>query len=94
MKAIITAKAPTGYQLNSLISFGLGYTKNLDGSYTSKEEFNSIKEAEEHFRERARLYNERTGGSDEELQGMYRDIAEGGSLCLDAVTAHIEETDE
>lgn len=93
MKTVITATAPTGYQLNSLLAFGLGHTKNPNGSYTIEAEFNSEEEAREHLRTRARLYNDRTGGSNEELLEMLRDIEEG-YLSLDAVTAGIQQRDE
>lgn len=89
MKIIITATAPTGYQLNSLAAF------NLDGKgLTRTMEFDSQEEAATYLRNRARQYNDADPcGNDQRLEDMYADI-EHGCLTLDAVTARIEEVEE
>ena len=94
MKTIITAKAPTVHQLNSLSLFGMGYKEHKDGSFTASREFESEQEAKDFLRSRAEQYNsEDPNGSDERLADMYEDI-EAGSLRLDAVMAFIEEVEE
>lgn len=94
MKTIITATAPTSYQLNSLTAFGMGFEKRADGSFSASREFSGKEEAETFLRNRARAYNnEDSSGNDQRLEDMFKDI-ESGSLTLDAVTAYIEEIKE
>lgn len=94
MKAIITAVAPTVYQISSLKEFGMGLNKHLDGSYSASMEFNNEDEARKYLTLRAEKYNsEDPCGTDERLNNMYKDIKHG-VLSLDAVTAYIETIDE
>ncbi len=94
MKKIITATAPTVYQLNSLAAFNLGHKKNGNGSFTGIQTFENEEAAKEYLKSRADLYNEQDPeGSPEKIQNMYNDI-QRGSLRLDAVTAHIEDLQE
>ena len=91
MKIIITATAPTSYQLNSLKAFGMGYNENGNGSFSAEKEFESNEAAKEYLKSRAEQYNsEDPSGSDLRLQKMYDNINQG-LLKLDAVTAYIEE---
>lgn len=89
MKYIITATAPTSYQLNSLRAF------NLNGTgMTRTMEFGSEEEAKDYLKTRADKYNDEDPcGSEERLEEMYSDI-ESGSLRLDAVSAYIEEQND
>lgn len=87
----ITAKAPTTYQYNSLSRFGMNIKKHGNGSFTSKEVFNSEEEAKEYLVKRAQMYyDEFEGQVDEHLES----IEKYGVLEIDAVTAHIEEIEE
>lgn len=91
MKTKITAIAPTGYQLKSLTHFGMGYKKNMNGSFYAEKEFDSEEEAKEYLRQRADIYNnDDPCGSEDRLNDMYNDV-ERGCLTLDAVTASIDE---
>jgi hypothetical protein len=93
MSVIIKATAPTSYQLNSLSSFGMGYKKNMGGSFSASMEFDSEEEAKQYLRNRAEKYNdENPCGTEERLNNMYSDI-EHGALTLDAVTAYVEEVE-
>ena len=94
MKTIIKATAPTVHQLNSLTAFGMSYKKNMGGSFTATQEFDSEEEAKEYLKKRAEKYNdEDPNGSEEKLADMMSDI-ERGALTLDAVTGYIEEVEE
>lgn len=97
MKAIITATAPTSYQLNSLSAFGMGFKANRNGSYSASKEFDSEEQAKKYLTKRAEKYNdEDPEGSEDRLNDMLADI-QHGVLTLDAVTAYVEaleETDE
>ena len=89
---IINATAPTVYQLNSLIAFGMGWKKHLDGSFSASKEFQNENEAKNYLRNRADQYNgEDPNGNEIRLADMYYCI-EKGHLTLDAVTAHIEDS--
>lgn len=91
MSVIIKATAPTSYQLNSLTAFGMGYKKNMCGSFSASMQFDSEEEAKQYLRNRAEKYNnEDPCGTEERLNNMYSDI-EHGALTLDAVTAYVEE---
>jgi len=89
MKTIITATAPTAYQLNSLASFGIDIKKHLNGSYIATQEFYNEDEAKKYLKARAENWYYNTSCNEFELQDMYKDI-ENGYLTLDAVTANIE----
>lgn len=92
MKARITAKAPTGYQLGSLTAFGMPYKKNGNGSIIAMRDFESVGDAKAYLRERAEMYNDADpNGSEERLTDMCRDIEDHGILHLDAATAIITE---
>jgi len=86
MKTIITATAPTRYQLRSLRAFGMPVTDQRNGSYTSRQEFDSKEEAIEYLTKRAENYFE----TDEEIEDAVEVIEKYGQLRLDAVTAYIE----
>lgn len=93
MKYQVTATAQTVYQLNSLSAFGMGYTKNGNGSFSASMDFDSEEEAKDYLRSRADKYNDEDScGSEERMSDMYKDI-EHGALRLDAVTAHINIID-
>lgn len=89
MKVIITATAPTSYQLNSLRAFGINYKENGNGSFTATQEFNSKPEAVAFLKNRAEMYFE----DSRELRDAKRDIRLG-CLTLDAVTARIERLEK
>jgi len=93
MSVIIKATAPTSYQLNSLTAFGMGYKKNMGGSFSASMQFDSEEEAKQYLRNRAEKYNDEDPcGTEERLTYMYLDI-EHGVLTLDAVTAYVEEVE-
>ena len=89
MKTRIVATASTTYQLNSLNSFGMGFTKNMGGSFSASQEFDTLLEACQYLTERAEKYNDEDPcGTPARLRDMLRDIKRD-CLTLDAVTAHI-----
>ena len=93
MSVIIKATAPTSYQLNSLTAFGMGYKKNMGGSFSASMESDSKEEAKQYLRNRAEKYNDEDPcGTEERLTYMYSNI-EHGVLTLDAVTAYVEEVE-
>jgi len=83
MKAIITATAPTAYQINSVHAFKMPVKANGNGSYTASMEFETEEEAKKYLNDLAFEYYE----GDEAL--IDRNSG-SSSLTLDAVTAHIE----
>ena len=83
----ITATAPTVYQFQSLIAFGMGYNKNADGSFTASREFETVEEASDYLRDRAEIYFE----YERELENAIDDIIKFGCLTLGSVTAQIEQ---
>lgn len=89
MKTVITATAPTGYQLSSLNAFNLDVKKNGNGSFTGTMEFGTKEEAVEYLENRAILYFD----TEEEVYAACEEIKKG-YLTLDAVTARIEEVEE
>ena len=92
--AIITATAPTAYQVQSLSAFGMGYKANGNGSYSASMSFETIDAAKEYLRSRADMYNyESADGSEISLLEMYEDI-NNGYLTLDAVTAFVNTINE
>lgn len=93
MKVIITAKAATGYQLNSLGFLNMDGKQYPDGSYRAWKEFKTRREAGDYLRTRAKIYNDKTGQGEKELREMLADIRKG-YLTMDAVTAYIEEIHE
>jgi hypothetical protein len=93
-KFIITATAPTSYQLSSLNAFGMGYVKHGNGSYSASLEFESIDNARAHLIQRAEMYNDQDPcGTLEKLTSMVNDVMSYDCLRLDAVTAHIEKVE-
>lgn len=93
MKTRITATAPTVYQSRSLAAFGMSINpvKNLDGSYTAEEEFESYEEAKKYLIQKAHGWYNSHDTTEEELNEMLADIEIYGNLTLDAVTASIEK---
>jgi hypothetical protein len=90
MKTIITATAPTCYQLQSLHAFRLNDKKHAyDSGATGTKIFDTLMEARAHLRRCAELYAE-SDGCEQELGRMYDDI-DIGYLTIDAVTASINE---
>jgi hypothetical protein len=89
MKTIITAKAPTVYQLDSLISFKMGYEKRLDGSFEASKEFYSENEAKLYLERRAADY-----AIDENQHSEMIDDISRGHLTFGTVTASIESVEE
>ena len=78
MKTIITATAPTVYQLDALRHFGMGFNKNLNGSYSASMEFDSEEDAKDYLKGKAEQYNfDDPNGSEERLMIMYHDIEKG-----------------
>jgi len=91
MSVIIKATAPTAYQIRSLTSLGMGYKKNMNGSFSALMKFDNEDDAKQYLRSRAEKYNDEDPcGTEKRLQDMYADI-EHGALTLDAVTAYVEE---
>jgi hypothetical protein len=89
MKTIITASAPSAYQMTSLHAFGLNIKPHAyDSGATGTLEFSTRKAAREHLQKRAQMYNE-TYGTEENLRAMFKDIKKG-FLSIDAVTAYIQ----
>jgi len=86
----ITATAPTSYQFNSLLAFGIGYRKNLNGSLTAEQEFETEEEAKEYLKDRADMYFE----TEYELNEALDQIEKYGCLTIDAVTAEINTNEE
>jgi hypothetical protein len=86
MKTIITATAPTIYQLRSLREFGMPVTDQRNGSYSACQEFDSEEDAIEYLTNRAENYFE----TEEEIEDAIEIIEKYGQLRLDAVTAYIE----
>lgn len=92
MSYIITATAPTAYQLSSLNAFGMGYVKNGNGSFSASMRFESEEEAKSFLEKRAELYNDADPeGTDAKLAIILSDIKNYGTLRLDAVTAYLNE---
>jgi hypothetical protein len=81
----ITAFVPTGYQLNSLTSFGMGFTKSGGGGFYASKDFDTKDEAKDFLRSRA----QQLADTEEELSEMEEQI-ERGYLQYDACTAYIE----
>ncbi len=93
MKTIITATAPTVYQLKSLSGFGIKTNQHMNGSFTFVQEFINKLDAEKYLLKRAYIYSNVHDTTEDELNEMINTITNNGSLTLDAVTAHIETTD-
>lgn len=88
----ITAKAPTTYQLNSLLAFGMGIKTVCNGSYWAEKEFDTKEQAQDYLKNCADIYNnEDPDGTDERLADMMEGIKNSNCLKLDAVTAYIKE---
>jgi hypothetical protein len=85
MKTIITATAPTRYQLRSLRAFGMPVTDEPNGTFTASQEFDSKEEAIEYLKDRAHMYFEFG-----EIEEAMADITTANMLTIDAVTAYIE----
>ena len=86
MKTIITATAPTRYQLRSLRAFGMEIQDLKNGSYFSRQVFDSEDEAIEYLTRRAELYFE----TEAEIEDAIKGIEKYGRFEIDAVTAYIE----
>lgn len=89
----VFAAVPTVYQSQSIRAFGMPVKKTPEGGFIAEQAFDSREEAVEFLKERAWIYNNEDGGSEDELNEMYED-AENGHLSLDAATAHIEEVEK
>ena len=94
MKAIITATAPTAYQVKSLSAFGMNVKNHLNGSLTSEMEFDDETSAKEYLKSRAQLWSQSHDTTDDELKEMLEQVEKYSSLTLDAVTASIDVIDE
>lgn len=88
VKVKITATAPTAYQFNSLLAFGMEYRKNANGSFTASQEFDTFEEAIEHLVERAESFYDE---DEDALNYWLNEIQTRHCLTLDAVTAGIDE---
>ena len=94
MKAIITATAPTAYQLKSLSAFGMDVKSHPDGSLTSKMEFENEVQAKSFLKLRANAWYGSHDTTGDELNEMLEQVEKYSSLTLDAVTASIDVVDE
>ena len=87
MKALIVAIAPTQYQYQSVLAFGMP-TKNLiNGSIIGYKDFDSMIEAKVYFKE---LANEYYGNDKKKKQFNYN----SKSLTIDGADATIECNEE
>lgn len=87
MKAVIIGTVPTGYQSNSIRSFGIPVTKHRGGCLEAYQEFDTIKEAREYLINQAyKLYDENIN----DLKEAIRNIKKGNFLSYDAATVYIE----
>ncbi|RFM30015.1 hypothetical protein [Deminuibacter soli] len=84
MKVVIKATVPTVYQLSSLHAFKMGSAKHINGSFSAKKEFDTIKEAREYLKDLADDYYE--GEPEQKRRHLGEDC-----LTLDACTAYIEK---
>lgn len=84
MKAIITATAPTAYQIQSLKAFKMGCNDNGNGSFSASKEFDSVEDAKNYLADLANDYY------DGDEPAIARNLGPN-SLRLDAVSATIEE---
>jgi len=83
----IKAVAPTSYQYNSLVYFGMKIKKVGNGSFVSEQYFDTEEQAKVFLVCRAENYY----GDTEQINDALKDIAAAGILEIDTVVARIEE---
>jgi hypothetical protein len=87
MNPTIRAVAPSVYQYNSVLFFGMP-VRRYGGSYVAEMEFDSEEAAIDYLHHVIDVYSERNG-TEEEIATM-REQADSGYLTFDAVTAEIK----